>query len=193
MSFVVLLATLLLLYAVLRHGFAEIDRRLLPLPLALACLCLVMPNMVLGIWGLDFRYPFIALLLLISAVRLRPQARRAGAVRVAVVLVAAVALSGAAAQLSANDRKQQELREALRLAASGGALLTAGDYRTECHACFPEWIDQLHAGALAAIERQMFVPLLFPAPSFFAAAPEDRHSVASGRSVPVREDPGGRR
>src|SRR3546814_4316039 len=75
MSLVVLLATLLLLFAVLRHGFAEIDRRLLPLPLALACLCLVMPNMVLGIWGLDFRYPFIALLLLISAVRDRKSTR----------------------------------------------------------------------------------------------------------------------
>src|SRR3546814_15585748 len=58
MSLVVLLATLLLLFAVLRHGFAEIDRRLLPLPPALACLCLVMPHMVLGLWGVAFRYHF---------------------------------------------------------------------------------------------------------------------------------------
>lgn len=183
----VLLGLLLLAYGVLRHRIAEIDRRLLPLALAMAALCIVMPSMVLGIWGLDFRYPFVALLLLLAAVRFRDQPRWAGAVKGAVVTLAAVAMVGAAVQFAETDRKQQELRRALTLAAPGGALLVAGDYDPDCPACFPPWIDQLHAGALAAIERQMFVPLLFTATSFVSAAPA-RHDldVPSGMPVPRR-------
>jgi hypothetical protein len=183
-SIVVLLALLLLLYAVLRHRLADIDLQLLPLPIAMGGLCIIMPSMVLGIWGLDFRYPFVALLLAIAAVRLRPEVRGTGAVRIIVLGVTMVALFSAAAQFSDTDRKQQELRRAVALAAPGGALLVAGDYRPECPTCFPTWINQLHAGALAAIEQQMFVPLLFTATSLVAAAP-DRHDLDVPHGVPV--------
>lgn len=180
----VLLGLVLLLYAVLRHRLAEIDRRLLPLLAAMAALCVAMPNMVLGIWGLDFRYPFVVLLLLLAAVRFRGQARWAGAVKGAVFAIAAVAIVSATAQLADTDRKQQELRRALALAAPGGALLVAGDYDPDCPGCFPAWIDQLHAGSLAAIERQMFVPLLFTATSFVSAAPA-RHDLDVPHGLPV--------
>lgn len=183
----VLLALLFLSYGVLRHRVAELDRRLLPLVLAMAVLCAVMPSMVLGIWGLDFRYPFVALLLLLAAVRFRGRPRRAGAMKAGILSLAAIAMVAGAIQFAETDRKQQELRRALTLAAPGGALLVAGDYDPDCRDCFPAWIDQLHVGALAAIERQMFVPLLFTATSFVSAAPA-RHDLDVPYGMPVSRE-----
>lgn len=183
-SIPILLLVLVLLYAVLRHGLGAIDRRLLPLIAAMAGLVVVMPNMVLGIWGLDFRYPFIALLLTIVAVRLPPRVRGGGYVRGCVLAIAVAALAGAALQFAETHRKQDELRRAVALAEPGGALLVAGDYDADCPRCFPAWIDQLHVGSLAAIERQMFVPLLFSATSFVSAAP-GRHDLDVPHGMPV--------
>lgn len=183
-SILVLLAILLLFYGALRHRLAVIDRAFLPLLVVMAVLVVAMPSMVLGIWGLDFRYPFVALLLAIAAVRPLPQARGASALRGAVLAIATVSLAGAAVQFADTHRKQEELRQAVALAEPGGALLVAGDYDPDCPRCYPEWIDQLHAASLAAVERQMFVPLLFTATSFVAAAPE-RHRLDVPYGLPV--------
>ena len=78
-SLLILLLVFLLLYGVLRHGLGTFDRRLLPLIVVMLGLVAVMPNMLLGIWGLDFRYPFIALLLAIVAVSARTESVETGA------------------------------------------------------------------------------------------------------------------
>lgn len=194
-SFLALSGIVLLLYAVLRYRLADLDRKLLPLLPALAVLCIVMPNMVLGIWGMDLRYAFVALLLAIVAVRLRPAVRGGHWVRLAAMAVAALALASGAFQFSENDRRQQEVRRALALAEPGGALLVAGDYDPDCPKCLPAWADLLHAGSLAAIERQMFVPLLLTGTSPVAAAsarhdldvpdggPVSRQQLLSGRQA----------
>jgi hypothetical protein len=183
-SILILLAILLLFYGALRHRLAVIERAFLPLLAAMGLLVVVMPSMVLGIWGLDFRYPFVVLLLAIAAVRPLPQARGAWALNCAVLAIAAASLAGAAVQFADTHRKQEQLRQAVTLAEPGGALLVAGDYEPGCAGCYPEWIDQLHAASLAAVERQMFVPLLFTATSFVAAAPE-RHRLDVPYGLPV--------
>ncbi len=203
----VLLAVLVLGYGLLRRGAARMDRELKPLLWALAVLVVAMPNMVMGIWGLDFRFPFVALLLLITAVQPGASVVATRMFRVVLLVVVGVSLSAGGLQMAHNNATQEEIRDALAKAEPGGALLVAGDYDPACPRCFPPWIDFMHSGSLAAIERGMFVPLLFTATSLVEAAPAraaldvphgwpvTRQALLEGRerilTAPVgRHDPG---
>ncbi|NIA67217.1 hypothetical protein HBA54_01270 [Pelagibius litoralis] len=167
----VLLAILVLIYGLLRRGEAKLDGDLKPLLWAMAALVIAMPNMVLGIWGLDFRFPFIGLLLLVAAIRPAASVMASRLVQGLVLAMVGASLLAGGLQMARNDEVQQEIRQALRMTEAGGALLVAGDYDPNCRGCFPAWIDFMHSGSLAAIERGMFVPLLFTATSLVEAAP----------------------
>jgi len=185
-SMLMLAAIGLLVYFVLRQGVGRVDQCLWPLVVAVLVLAFAMPVSVLGIWGLHFRYPFVGLLLLIAAIRLRPGApgtRLAGA---AAMLVAVGAVVAGAVEFHETDRRLQEIRRALALGEPGGALLVAAHYDPpDCRGCTPQAVDELHAGALAVIERQMFVPLLFTATSPVAASPR-RHDLDTPSGYPLR-------
>ena len=167
----ILMAILVLFFLILRRRWASLDGRLLPLVVGMVVLVVAMPKMVLGIWGLDFRYPFVLLMLMIASLRPTPECHRSVAVAGIILAVVLGALGGAVLQFAETDRRQQEVREAFALVEPGGALLVAGAYDPDCPTCLPDWVDAFHAGSLAAIERQMFVPLLFTGTSPVAAAP----------------------
>lgn len=198
----ILLALLLLGYGLLRTRFARLDKALQPLLWPMLFLVAVMPNMVLGIWGLDFRFPFVALLLFLVAVQPDPQLASTRLAQVALLAVSFGAVAAGGFLLAQNDRAQQEIREALARTEAGGALLVAGDYDPACPGCFPEWIDYMHSGALAAIEQRMFVPLLFTATSPVAASPKrsrldvphgwpvSRRALLDGRERPLERPKG---
>ena len=103
------------------------------------------------------------------------------------MLVAIVAVGMAGHEFYETDRRLQEVRHALKRAEPGTALLVAGQYDPACVGCFPKQIDALHAGALAVIERQMFVPTLFTATSLVAASPK-RHDLDVPGGLPRRRD-----
>ncbi|WP_422366652.1 hypothetical protein [Pelagibius sp.] len=199
----VLLVILVLLYGLLRRGEARLDSDLKPLLWAMAGLVIAMPNMVLGIWGLDFRFPFVGLLLLVAAVQPAASVLASRLVQVLLLSVVGTSLLAGGLQMARNDAVQQEVRQALMKATPGGALLVAGDYDPACPGCSPAWIDFVHSGSLAAIERGMFVPLLFTATSLVEAAPAraaldvpqgwpvPRQALEQGRDR-VLADPAGR-
>lgn len=180
----VLLGIFVLLYGVLRHRMATLDESLRPLLFAMLFLVVAMPSMLLGIWGLDFRYPFVALLLLISAVRLRPGLRGTRIASALAMVLALLSLGSASFEFYKVDHRQQQVRDAFASTEPGSALLVAGAYDPDCPGCFPAWINELHVGSLAAIERQMFVPLLFTATSFVAASPQ-RHDLDVPHGLPI--------
>ena len=170
----VLLALLLLLYGLQRRGHMALDKDLKVLLWAMLALVVAMPNMVLGIWGLDFRFPFVALLLFVAAVHPSAEIAASRLFRGFLHALVAVSLLTGGLQLARNDGEQQAIRQALAEAEPGGALLVAGDYDPACPGCFPDWIDFMHSGSLAAIESAMFVPLLFTATSPVEASPRRR-------------------
>jgi hypothetical protein len=180
----VLVGTAVLLYLVLREGIAVIDRKLLPVLIAMGVLVVAMPYMLLGIWGLHFRYPFVALLLLIVAVRPNPHHPATKAVGAAAMTLALISIGDAAIDFQQRDHRLQEVRRAFALAEPGGAILIAGQYNPECLPCGVIQVDEIYASALAAIERQMFVPSLFTATSLVAASPR-RHDLDVPRGWPL--------
>lgn len=173
-----------LLYIVWREGIAVIDRRLLPIVASVGLLVIAMPYMFLGIWGLHFRYPFVALLLLIAAVRPNPRHPAISVVWALVMLLVIVSIVDAASGMYERNRRLQEVREAFVLTEPGGAILSAGQYDPACLPCGVVQIDEIYASALAAIERRMFVPNLFTATSLVAASPL-RHDLDVPRGWPV--------
>ena len=168
---VILVVSLLLVYSLLRRRLAVIDGQLKPLLWAMLVLVIAMPSKNLGIWGLDFRFPAVALILLVAAVR--PSSSLGGTALLNAVLAALVgtALLAGGLAMAGKDRELQAIRQALQQAEPGGALLVAGGYDPVCRGCYPAWADYLHSGSLAVIERSMFVPMLFTATSPVAAAP----------------------
>ena len=166
-----LLAILMVVYVLLRERMATLDDRLKPLLWAMLILVVAMPRMMLGIWGLDFRFPFVALLLLLVAVHPTTRIAMSRLFQMLLLGLITVGFLAGGLRLAHNNAEQQEIRQALMQATPGGALLVAGHYDPGCPSCSPVWLDSVHTGSLAAIERSMFVPLLFTATSLVEAAP----------------------
>jgi hypothetical protein len=132
----------------------------LPL-ICLAIICLVMPNTLLGVWGVDFRLPPVLLMLLIAATQpetlmARPQQKMA-AIMIATVVMARVVTVWP--QLQQANRQFLEFKNATHTIAEGSRVLVSGD-DIPGRLALPERA-YLNLALIAVIERNAFVPGLF--------------------------------
>lgn len=128
---------------------------------AFALVCVFMPDTLFGVWGVDFRFPPVLLMLLIASTE--PKMLVSGstppvllAAVVAIVVFRAATLWPA---MQIADRQIQELREAIRGVDKGARVLVSSDNIGE-GLPLPERA-YLHLPLLAVIERDAFVPNLF--------------------------------
>ena len=170
----ILLGCLCLGYWLLRSGHAKIARPMIPIVLAVLALTILMPNMVFGVWGLDFRFPFLLLLLTIASIQITATGMTRRIASLACMALTITALGAAALAFHRTDRIHQDIRDAVATMQPSSNLLVAGSYPPSCPNCLDGWGDYIHAGSLAAIESQAFVPLLFTATSFVKASEAKR-------------------
>lgn len=172
-------------FAVLLAGFAiafrtrafVIDRRMACVCAAVFALMMATPEHVAGIWGLHFRFGPALLVLVAASVRFAPQAMRARAIFAPVLgAVLFLQVQHGAPKMAAADAFHDRLRADLALLPEGARLLQAFE---------PDMDMRLahHAGALAVIERDAYVPTLFTNTSPVGVRPEwrDRHLPAGLR------------
>lgn len=156
------MALLLLLLGLLIGGLAS--RRLTiagPLRLPLIVLFLItvpMPSELLGVWGIDMRFPLVVLWLALAATMPARGPSRLGTVIAALIAVLLVArVASITMEWRAHDHHVDQLRAALATLPRGTDLLSARQAGTR---------DQVfeHLPALAVIEAAAFVPTLFTIP-----------------------------
>ena len=181
----ILIGCLCLGYWLLRSGNAKIIRPMIPVVLAVLGLTILMPNKIFGIWGIDFRFPFLLLLLTIASMQITATGRTRRVINVACMALTVTALGTAAFTFNRTNHVHQDIREAVTRINPGSALLVAGSYPSSCPTCLNGWVNYVHAGSLAAIESQAFVPLLHTATSFVEASEARRAlDVPYGPPVP---------
>ncbi len=176
-AFVSFAALLAGLGAGLRTGALAVDRRMAVVCAGVFALMMATPEHVAGIWGLHFRFGPALLVLLAASVRFAPQAIRARAVFAP--LLGAVLLLQAqhgSAKMAAADAFHDRLRADLARLPEGARLLQAFAPGAGLRLAN-------HAGALAVIERDAFVPSLFTNTSPVGVRPEwrARHLPAGRR------------
>ena len=181
----IMVGLLCLGYWLLRSGNAKITRNMIPIVLAVLGLTILMPNMIFGIWGLDFRFPFLLLLLTIASMQITATGRTRRVINLACMTLTVTALGAAAFTFHRTDHIHQDIREAAATMQPGSALLVAGSYPPSCPGCLDGWVNYIHAGSLAAVESQAFVPLLFTATSFVKAS-EPKRALDVPYGTPVR-------
>lgn len=150
---------------------------------ALGVAALLMPNWLIGIWGVDFRLPTVIALLLAAGLRPRGWSPRAAAAVGAIALALFGArIAAIAADWQAYDRQAAELRAALSGISNGARLLTVQNLPAPHAPADPvEWMlaaQELqpvalpdgaagfqpaywHLPSLAVIERAAFLPTMF--------------------------------
>lgn len=136
------------------------DDMALPL-VAFGVVCLLMPNTLLGVWGVDFRLPPVLLMLAVASTcpktvseRPAPRLLVIGAIVLVVFRVATVW-----PQLDQADRQFAEFRSAIQEIAPGSSVLVSID-EPKGRLALPRrayW----NLALLAVIERSAFVPILF--------------------------------
>jgi hypothetical protein len=126
-----------------------------------AVICLIMPNTLMGVWGVDFRLPPVLLMFLIAATQpkiltAKPAPPAVMAVVAAMVLVRAVSLWP---QLQLADREFLEFKNATQEIDEGSRILVSND-RIPSARALPRrayW----NLALIAVVERNSFVPELF--------------------------------
>ncbi|MFN3958456.1 MAG: hypothetical protein ACK4NP_00925 [Parvularculaceae bacterium] len=139
----------------LGSGALAIDRRMAVVCAAVFALMMATPEHVAGIWGLHFRFGPAFLVLLAASVRFSPGARQAhglGAGVLGGVLLLQLVHGGA--KMAAADAFHDRLRADLATLPAGARLLQAFEPGMRLRLAN-------HAGALAVIEADAFVPTLF--------------------------------
>lgn len=153
-------------YAGWRGGWITLDARIAPALVAMAALCAFVPEYVRGFWGLDFRFVYVPLILLIAATRFTRNGWRKRADVLAPGL-AALSLVGAAWTMAETHSVQSALRAAFASAEPGGAVLTAQRDDGVGPAPYVRWRRELgQAASFGALEAGQFNPLLFTPVSF---------------------------
>lgn len=158
-------------------GAIAIDRRMAFVCAAVFALMMATPEHVAGIWGLHFRFGPALLVLLAASVRFAPQAARARAIFPALLgAVLVLQVQNGAPKMAAADAFHDHLKTDLALLPEGARVLFAYE------AGAPLRIAQ-HAGALAVIERDAYVPSLFTNTSPVGVRPDwrNRHLPAGRR------------
>ncbi len=152
----------------LLRGALKIDPRMAVVCVGLLILMLIIPEHAFGIWGLHFRYGPALIILVAASLRFGPDARRARGIAFG-LLAGILAVQGAngVANLRRTDAYLSELRAGLVSLPEGARLLQAYEPGVEQRLAN-------HAGALAVIEANAYVPTLFTNTSPVAVRPEMR-------------------
>jgi hypothetical protein len=139
----------------LQSGALAIDRRMAVVCAAVFALMMATPEHVAGIWGLHFRFGPALLVLLAASVRFAPGAMRARSLGAGVLGgILLLQLLNGGAKMAAADALHDRLRADLASLPAGARLLQAFEPGMRLRLAN-------HAGALAVIEADAFVPTLF--------------------------------
>jgi hypothetical protein len=131
---------------------------------------------LLGIWGIQFRYPLVLMLMLIASARVNAPAPALQRTFVAGFLaVLAVQQLNGWTEMQRVDDWHREVQTAVREMEPGSALLTGGEEGA--------WGDILHSDAIAVLERSAFVPGLFT--EYTRVEPSDARRPLDGRRPPL--------
>ncbi|MEP9387074.1 hypothetical protein [Mesorhizobium sp. KR9-304] len=152
----------------LRRGVLAMEPRMVWVCGGLLALIVALPTTVLGIWGLQFRYQAVLIILAAASVRVAPgHDRLARQVAVAATLLLAAVYANGAFQMARIDGFARANRDLLAGVSEGARVLSAGHEEADPLLAF-------HAAAIAVIERSAYVPNLFTNTSPVGVRPEMR-------------------
>ena len=157
-----ILALVILLFGRLT-GRLRLAPELLSIFLVVAVMSLCVPLRLLGVFGMDFRLPLLAAMLLLSAISPTERASEVfkASILCFIILATAVRSTLIAGQLQDVDRQIAELRGVLTAMPKGMRLLTV-DASQAGHERLPPLIRvTFHAPLVAIIDRDAFSPTLF--------------------------------
>ncbi len=170
-----------------RGSITLADGMALPL-LAMALLCVLMPNTLLGVWGVDFRLPPVLVMLLIAATQLATL--DSSRVRlIASLLIAGLVLARVITvwqPIATGDRQFAEFRDATAEISRGARVIVTLDEGERALALPARayW----HVAQLAVIERSAFVPFLFTGATQIRASARNRElDTGSGHPLTTAE------
>ncbi|MEQ1929936.1 MAG: hypothetical protein ABL957_05305 [Parvularculaceae bacterium] len=150
------------------RGVIDIDARMKPVLAGVLALVVLLPEHLFGIWGLHFRYGAIFVVLLGASLRFRGPAPGARVATAALVVgVLALQLHNGWSKIAHTDDYLGEVRAGLASMPEGARVLQSFDPSAPLR-------RGTHAGALAVIEKDAYVPSLFTNTSPVGVAPEMR-------------------
>ena len=132
-----------------------------PAAAAVAAVAIVTPQMLLNVFGVDFRLPLVVVLILISGISIRSAHPHPLLFLSVLVPLLAIKVWLAATVLQALDRQYADARQVISHLPYGARVLPARiDAQTIPSGILPPRLT-MHMDMLAAIDRDAFVPLLF--------------------------------
>ncbi len=156
------------LYLGFRSRTLQIDSRMAVVCCGLAALIFLIPERVLGIWGLHFRYPPMLVILLAASVRFTPGAAKiAGKAAGVFALLFAMQFFNGAAQMHRINAAASDVRAALSSLPKRARVLPVIDTSADARIAH-------HTPGLAVIEADAFIPSLFTQTSPVGVAPAMR-------------------
>jgi hypothetical protein len=190
-------------------GRLKLQPELFQIFLVVGVFSLCVPLRLLGIFGMDFRLPLLAAMLLLSAIS---TTNRAGpffrnTILCGVILLTAVRSALISSELGRVDEQIAQLRQVISTMPKGMRLLTIEVSGTANLKRFASIHVSYHAPLVAVIDRDAFAPTLFtgvttvkPAPALKASStpagypfPDlDQFLDGYGRADPIEDIPTGR-
>ena len=158
------------------------------LAVGMAALCL--PNVLLGIFGLDFRLPLVVAMLLTGAISTTPRMGRglACAVLGGFLALTVVRSIGIANTLTAVDKQIAEFRQVVSVLPRGVRLLVVDTATGGQNQRDGPWRTTSQASMVASIDRDAFIPFLFSGVTIVHPAVPMRTSSAPGGHPPPLSD-----
>ena len=181
-------ALLVLVVGILARKIGIAPQMRLPL-LVLGVAAIIMPNWLLGGWGVDFRLPPVLVFLALAAMEFKISRRVAGGCAIVALYLLVSRVATVQDAWHDFDRQMAELRTAFSVIERGSRVITHQDERAP-GAEIPRIMPQAYwnAAALAVIDRDVFIPILFTDPKKqpLAATPAYREiDTPYGRPMPV--------
>jgi hypothetical protein len=148
--------------ALLFSRWIRLPRYVWPAVVPAALFACIMPHMLLGVLGADFRLPFLVGTVSIGMVSVAPDMDRRLAVGLLVALVSFVTIRGADAFMVLHqlDSQVADIRQVLAVMPPGRRLLVVDGDDTAPGRVVPVLVTA-HLGLLATLDRDAYVPYLF--------------------------------